>query len=86
MWTYVALEASESIATGLLAKIDDAGRRLLEFPMAGPSRERLAAGLRVTFEGNYAIYYAATATEVVIIRVLHRARDTAALADRGGFA
>ena len=71
--------------SGLLAKIEDAGRRLLEFPMAGPSREQFAAGLRVTFEGNYAIYYTSTATELVIIRVLHGARDAAALADRGGF-
>jgi len=53
--------------------------------MAGPSREQFAAGLRVTFEGNYAIYYTSTATELVIIRVLHGARDAAALADRGGF-
>jgi toxin ParE1/3/4 len=54
--------------------------------MAGPSREQFAAGLRVTFEGNFAIYYTATAAELVIIRVLHGARDAAALADRGGFA
>jgi toxin ParE1/3/4 len=69
-----------------LARIEDAGRRLLEFPMAGSSRDQFAAGLRVTFEGHYAIYYTATAAELVIIRVLHGARDAAALADRGGFA
>jgi toxin ParE1/3/4 len=37
------------------------------------------------FEGNYAVYYTVSETELVIIRVLHGARDTAALADRGGF-
>jgi toxin ParE1/3/4 len=41
--------------------------------------------LRVTFEGAYAIYYTATVTELVIVRVLHGARDAIAVADRGGF-
>ncbi len=36
------------------------------------------------FHGNYAIYYVATATEVVIVRVLHGARDAAAIAEQGG--
>jgi len=38
------------------------------------------------FEGNYAIYYTVSETELVIVRVLHGARDAAALAERGGFA
>ncbi len=36
--------------------------------------------------GNYAIdYYALRMEEVVVVRVLHTARDAAALAGRGGF-
>jgi toxin ParE1/3/4 len=58
---------------------------LLDFPFAGASRERLAHGLRVTFKGNYAIYYAVTAAEVIIVRVLHGARDAAVIAEHGGF-
>ncbi len=38
------------------------------------------------FEGNYAIYYTVAEIEIVIIRVLHGARDAAAIAERGGFA
>ncbi len=38
------------------------------------------------FEGNYAAYYLATETEVILVRVLHGARDSAAIAERGGFA
>jgi len=49
-------------------------------------RENLAAGLRVTFSGNYAIYYLHDEHELVIVRVLHGARDAASLADHGGFA
>jgi toxin ParE1/3/4 len=41
--------------------------------------------LRVTFHGAYAIYYRPLADAVVIVRVLHGARDVGALAERGGF-
>jgi toxin ParE1/3/4 len=58
---------------------------VLEFPLAGPARAQFAAGLRVTFHGNYAIYYTLSGTELIIVRVLHAARDSAAIADRGGF-
>jgi toxin ParE1/3/4 len=42
--------------------------------------------LRVTFHWAYAIYYRPLPDAVVIIRVLHGARDVAALAERGAFA
>jgi plasmid stabilization system protein ParE len=32
--------------------------RLQDFPLSGPPREQLAPGLRVSFHGSYAIYYA----------------------------
>jgi toxin ParE1/3/4 len=53
--------------------------------MSGPPRDQLAPGLRVMFQGNYAIYYMPKLDEVMIVRVLHGARDTAAIADQGGF-
>jgi len=52
----------------------------------GSSRESFVAGLRVIFEGNYALYYMASETELILVRVLHGARDAAAIAERGGFA
>jgi len=58
---------------------------LREFPLAGAPRPQLAPGLRVTFHAPYAIYYAPQSEAVVVIRVLHGARDVAALAERGGF-
>ena len=58
---------------------------VLIFPRGNPTRKQLGEGLRVTFNGNYAIYYACDETEVSIVRVLHGARDAAAIADRGGF-
>jgi toxin ParE1/3/4 len=86
IWAYVASEASEPSATRLLAKITGACDRLLTFPLSGATRDQLAAGLRVLFEGNYAAYYLATDSEVILVRVLHGARDAAAIAERGGFA
>ena len=69
----------------LLAKIETALIHLLDFPLAGPSREQLATGLRVAFQGKYAIYYAPNQAELVVVRVLHGARDSAAMAEYGAF-
>lgn len=44
-----------------------------QFPLAAPARDQLAAGLRVTFHGAYAIYYRPLPDEIVVIRVLHGA-------------
>jgi toxin ParE1/3/4 len=82
----VAVEASEAIATRLLTKIEATFTQAQHFPLSGVAREQLRPGLRATFEGNYAIYYTVTETEIVNVRVLHGARDAAALADRGGYA
>jgi toxin ParE1/3/4 len=58
---------------------------LCHFPLSGADREHLAPGLRVTFHIPYAIYYRPQPEALVIIRVIHGARDLAALAERGGF-
>ena len=58
---------------------------MLTFPQANPARDQLAAGLRVAFHGKYAIYYLCHESEVLVVRVLHGARDVAAIAARGGF-
>jgi toxin ParE1/3/4 len=52
--------------------------------MSGPPRDQLAPNLRVVFQGNYAIYYVVRANELIIVRVLHGARDIAAIAEQGG--
>jgi toxin ParE1/3/4 len=69
----------------LVARIQTALANLSKFPNAGVSREMLAPGLRATFLGNYTIYYLLRTEEVVVVRVLHAARDAAALAGQGGF-
>lgn len=85
IWAYLAVEASESIATRFLSKLHATCERLLPFPLAHPKRPQLAPGLRVVFHGAYAIYYCPDDEVVTIVRVLHGARDLAAIADQGGF-
>ena len=58
---------------------------MLHLPLAGATRDSFALGLRVCFSGNYAIYYLHNEHELVIVRILHGARDAGALVEHGGF-
>lgn len=74
------------MATDFIHAVEAAFQPLRRFPQAAAARDHLALGLCVTFHGAYAIYFRATDDAVVIVRVLHGARDAAALTARGGFA
>lgn len=58
---------------------------LRRFPEAGAPRPTLGMGLRVVFHERYAVYYPPMPAEVVVIRVLHGARDARAVGEGGGF-
>ena len=85
IWVWLATEASEDIAKRFVTTIEAAFEPVRYFPLAAPARDQLAPGLRVTFHGAYAIYYQPQPEAIVIIRVLHGARDVAAIAEQGGF-
>jgi toxin ParE1/3/4 len=53
--------------------------------LIGSRREQFGPALRVIFHTPYAIYYLPADRELVIVRVLHSARDAAAIAEQGGF-
>ena len=74
------------MATQFVAAIEATFEPLQHFPLFGPAREQFAPGLRVTFHSPYAIYYKPLFDALVIVRVIHGARDVEALAARGGFA
>jgi toxin ParE1/3/4 len=65
----------------LRARFDD----VLLFPLAGAARDGIRRGLRVLIHRNYAIYYRVERRAVVVVRVIHGARDVRALAKHGGF-
>jgi len=84
LWAYLVTEASEAVATRFLAAIENSFKTLQHFPLSGPARDTLAPGLRVLIHRQYGIYYLPTAKEIIIVRVLHGARDAAAIAEQGG--
>lgn len=84
IWAYIA-EDSEDAASRWLEKIMNTLALAQDFPMSGVERNQLAQGLRAMFQGNYVLYYVFTETEVILVRVLHGARDVAALSQQGGF-
>jgi|ERR1017187_4879010 toxin ParE1/3/4 len=85
IWSYLASEASEAVATRFLSSITARFDDVLLFPMSDAPRPQLGPGLRAIFKHNYAIYYVPRDGEVVIVRVLHGSRDVDAIADQGGF-
>jgi toxin ParE1/3/4 len=81
----LACEVSEAFAARFLAGFEADLRRIQLFPDSGAPRQQLAAGLRVTFHGRYAIYYVQRGRQIVVVRVLHGSRDVAALMGGEGF-
>lgn len=68
-------EDNESAAERVIAALEARCRALIGMPNMGRLREDLASGLRSVSEGNYSIFYRATATDIFIVRVLHSKRD-----------
>jgi plasmid stabilization system protein ParE len=68
-----------------VASIETKFGPLLHSPLIGSPREQFGAGLRVIFKTPYAVYYLPRDQELIIVRVLHSARDATAIADQGGF-
>jgi toxin ParE1/3/4 len=73
------------VAADFLAGLGKTLGMLQHCPFLGVTREQLGTSLRVTFHHPYAIYYQINDPELVIVRVLHGARDSAAIAEQGGF-
>jgi toxin ParE1/3/4 len=82
---YLATEASEAVARRQLAVFEAQFQKLQTYPLLGVRREQFAPGLYVLFFGQYAIYYMPSEREIIILRVLHSARDISAIAEQGGF-
>lgn len=53
--------------------------------MSGAPRDHLMPGLRVVFHQRYAIYYKPLPGILFVVRVVHGARDIAAIMDAGDF-
>ena len=66
---------NEFAALKLVTRLLDIIANLQENPLIGRERGELKEGLRSFPEGNYLIFYRLWAGHVLIVRVLHAARD-----------
>ena len=85
IWSYLTENGSESRAYEFNSRIHRRIQQAALFPFSGAPRPHLAQHMRVLFYQKYAIYYLPGAEEIIVVRVLHGARDIAAIAEEGGF-
>jgi toxin ParE1/3/4 len=74
IWSYIA-DDSVAQADAFIDSIDEQLRMLATQPLMGRAREELAPNLRSLPISRYVIFYEALPDGIVIVRVLHSARD-----------
>jgi toxin ParE1/3/4 len=75
---WIADQADLDTSNAYVARIEAACGRLSYFPNRGTPRPDLAPGLRtIPFERRYTIGYQVESEEVIILRIIHGARDFA---------
>lgn len=79
IWLYAAEQGSEGIADRLIDSIVSRFAALARMPGLGRHRAEIIPGLRSFPVANYVIYYTTHKSRVVILRVLHGARDVGQL-------
>ena len=83
IYDYIAADNGEA-AERLMVRMQDRWRSLLSNPGIGSRRDELQKGMRSITEGNYVIFYQATAEDLEIVRVLHASRDIPKIFGTGG--
>jgi toxin ParE1/3/4 len=56
-------------------QLERAASQHARFPLMGRSFEHLLPGMRRFLVGNYSVFYQPTPTGILILRVIHHARD-----------
>jgi toxin ParE1/3/4 len=80
IWNWVASEADVDTADAYSARIRGLFTKLVDFPRRGTPRDDLRPGVRsLIFERTIVIFYGIEGRTVTILRVVHGARDQAAL-------
>jgi toxin ParE1/3/4 len=77
IWAYIA-EDNAPAADRLLARFDEAVRKIVLQPFIGKSVHEIAPGIRFIPVGSYLIFYRVVDRGVEIVRILHGARDIGA--------
>lgn len=74
IWIYIATD-SPAAAERVILRIEAAENQLAEFPEMAQPRDDLLPGVRAWAVGDYLIFYRIEPDAVVILRILHGARD-----------
>ena len=76
IWLTIARD-NPAAADRVIDDIEVAERRLAEYPELGRARDELLPGVRSWVAGAYLLFYRVETSALVVIRVLHGARDLA---------
>jgi toxin ParE1/3/4 len=74
---YIAEDNPQRAAT-FIAELRVHGRTIAAAPLAWPARPELGAGIRASLHGRYVIFFREDAGHLLIVRILHGARDLSA--------
>jgi toxin ParE1/3/4 len=78
IWTFVAKDSLRQ-ADKLVDRLDELIQELAVHPSLGVNRDHLSPDLRAVMMKPYIIYYKAIDQDILIVRILHGARDQRAL-------
>ncbi len=74
IWSYIAVNsvtAADSLLTRIFEKVDLAATQ----PLMGAARKDLSPTARILVEGNYVLVYEPTADGLLVVTVVHGARN-----------
>jgi toxin ParE1/3/4 len=74
IWETIAVQ-NPPAADKLLRKLDQRIDSLFDMPERGVPRDDLSPGVRILIEGKYLIFYRVQNSKVVVLRVIHGAKD-----------
>jgi toxin ParE1/3/4 len=78
LYDWIADQADPDTAYRYTARIEGFVETLRGFPNRGTPRDQVSRGLRsITFERKYIICYRVDGSEVIVLRIIHGARDFA---------
>jgi len=77
IWLYIAPRNSEAVAHRVYDQIEEACRRLKDYPQLGPARPDIAEGARALVIERWLALYRLVEDDVQVVRVVDGVRDLA---------
>jgi toxin ParE1/3/4 len=75
---YISRDSPER-ALSFVARLRERCAKITAFPEAAPLRPEVSEGVRIVPLGRYLIFYKADGQDVLIVRIIHGARDYGSL-------